>query len=214
MRSSHNLIKLAIILLLVIAVYVDYSYNQKPQETTVPEQTATVVTQKVDNKQLQCLADNIYYEAGGEPLEGKAAVARVVLNRVNHGGFAATPCKVVYQTNTVKQTNEDDETFWVKVCQFSWVCEGKGNPNRNTHRYQSSLQVAKDVLLYDKYKDILPKTVLFFHNTSVTNHWPHKVVAKIGNHIFYEKKPKKHVKKQSNRHSSVAQQGRVQSQDV
>lgn len=198
MRSSHNLIKFAIILILALAIFIDYkSRNQTVETTQIQEEPAVVKVKEVDPKQLQCLADNIYYEAGGESTEGKAAVARVVLNRVNHG-FAPTPCSVVYQARTVKQTNEYDETFWVKVCQFSWVCEGKKNPNRNSHRYQSSLQVAKDVLLYDKYKDIIPKSVLFFHNTSYINHFPHEVVKRIGNHIFYKKKHGKQRKVANN----------------
>ena len=182
--------------LIVTGVYFNNSH-QTLQTETEPEVVQT--TKVVDQKQLTCLADNIYFEAGGEPTEGKAAVARVVLNRVNHGGFGSTPCKVVYQSAKVQQTNDDDETFWVKVCQFSWVCEGKGNPNRNTHRYQSSLQVAKDVLVYDKYKEVIPKTVLFFHNTSVVNNYPHEVVKRIGNHIFYKKKHGKHSKKSGSR---------------
>ena len=188
MRSSHNLIKLAIIFIFMVIVFIDYNYFRQHKTVEVPVEEPVVVAKEVDKKQLQCLADNIFYEAGAEPVEGKAAVARVVLNRINHG-FAPTPCKVVYQATTVKQINEEtEETFWIKVCQFSWVCEGKGNPNRNTHRYQSSLQVAKDVLIYDKYKEVIPKTVLFFHNTSYTNKFPHEVVARIGNHIFYKKK--------------------------
>jgi spore germination cell wall hydrolase CwlJ-like protein len=183
-------------LLLPIIVFGLCSASPKPQQQEIEQPQ---VAKQVDKKEIQCLADNIYYEAGGESTEGKAAVARVVLNRVSHG-FAPTPCKVVYQTNTVKQTNEDDESFWVKVCQFSWVCEGKGNPNRNSQRYQTSLQVAKDVLVYDKYKDVIPKTVLFFHNTTVVNNYPHEVVARIGNHIFYKKKHGKHRKKSGTRY--------------
>lgn len=187
MRNSHILIK-------VVAIFLAMSFMFAPVMGAIPSakqlpqtEEPIQVVKKVDEKQLQCLADNIYFEAAGEPIEGKAAVARVVLNRVNHG-FAPTPCKVVYQTTTVKQINNEDETFWVKVCQFSWVCEGKKNPNRNSTHYQKSLQVAKDVLVYDMYKDIIPKTVLFFHNTSYINHYPHEVVKRIGNHVFYKKK--------------------------
>ena len=183
-------------LLLPIIVFGLCSASPKPQQQ---ENEQPQVAKEVDKKQLQCLADNIFYEAGGESTEGKAAVARVVLNRVNHG-FAPTPCKVVYQTTKVEQINEETEqSFWVRVCQFSWVCEGKGNPNRNSARYQSSLQVAKDVLQYDKYKEVIPKTVLFFHNTSFKNTYPHTVVKRIGNHIFYHKKHVKVSKKSGQR---------------
>jgi len=196
---------------LLLPLIVAGTYFTKPAPEQQKEEP-TKVQKVVDKKQLQCLADNIYYEAGGESTEGKAAVARVVLNRINHG-FAETPCKVVYQATTVKKTNEYDETFFVKLCQFSWVCEGKSNPNRNSHRYQKSLQVAYDVLAYDAYKNIIPKSVLFFHNTTITNQWPHEVVAKIGNHVFYKKKPVNGKRKQ-NRDIKVTAEERVQSQDV
>jgi spore germination cell wall hydrolase CwlJ-like protein len=139
------------------------------------------VAEFVDPKQIICMATNIFYEAGHESKEGKAAVARVTLNRVT-SGFAKTPCNVVYQTVT-----KDDKKF----CQFSWVCEGKGNPNKRDPSYQASLQVAYDVLVLDKYKDVVPKNTLFFHNKSVEPDWEHyERVQIIGNHIFYSKKQK------------------------
>jgi spore germination cell wall hydrolase CwlJ-like protein len=180
-RVSTHLLKLLLILAMTFGLS-SCDVIEHAQKT----QPAPVVARAVDSKQLQCLAENIYYEAGKESTEGKAAVARVVMNRVHHG-FASTPCKVIYQTTAVKQTNEDDESFFVKMCQFSWVCEGKGNPNKRDPRYQSSLQVAYNVLAYDAYKEVLPNTALFFHNTSVKPNWPHNVIKQIGNHIFYSK---------------------------
>ena len=141
------------------------------------------VLHHVDNKQVACLAKNIYFEAGHESMEGKAAVARVVINRVHHG-FGSTPCAVVYQSKTVMKNDEP-----VKVCQFSWVCENKTLPNVNNKEYQYSLQVAYEVLALDMYKEVIPRSVLFFHNLSVeiNSSWPYKKVKQIGNHIFYSK---------------------------
>lgn len=201
-------------LLLPIIVTGIHLANVFNKQQPIPEPAPLKAAKVVDQKQLSCLADNIYYEAGSEITEGKAAVARVVLNRINNGGFGSTPCKVVYQINKVKQiNNETDEPFWVKVCQFSWVCEGKGNPNKRDPRYQKSLQVAYDVLAYDAYKDIIPRSVLFFHNTSYTNNWPHTVVARIGNHIFY-KKSNKHGHKQTYRYSTVTTETHVSTEEV
>jgi spore germination cell wall hydrolase CwlJ-like protein len=45
----------------------------------------TVNLKNIDMKQVACMARNIYYEAGAEAMPGQAAIARVVLNRVNHG---------------------------------------------------------------------------------------------------------------------------------
>jgi len=157
----------------------------------VPQEPVQVA-KLVDEKQLKCLADNIYYEANGESIHGQAAVARVVLNRIRHG-FASTPCKVVYQTNIITKLDEDTQNIIkVKLCQFSWVCE-KNSTKINTSRYKTAEQVAYDVLAFDAYEDIVPKTTLFFHNLSIQPNWPYHKVAQIGNHVFYTKA--KHVKK-------------------
>jgi spore germination cell wall hydrolase CwlJ-like protein len=137
----------------------------------------SVNLKKIDMTQIACMAKNIYYEAGGEAMPGQAAVARVVLNRVNHG-FAETPCKVIYQKTIVNKN---------VMCQFSWVCEDKRDPNKSSTRYQQALQVAYDVMVFDMYKHVVPKSTLFFHSIHVDPLWPYKQVAKIGNHIFYSK---------------------------
>ena len=146
----------------------------------VDEYAAKAVKQ-VDMKHLICMANNIFYEARNEPTNGQAAVARVVVNRVKHG-FGADPCKVIHQVTKV-----DDK----KICQFSWVCEGKVQPNKNDPKYVKAMQIAYDVMAHDAYKDVVPKSTLFFHNTSVAPIWPHRKVAQIGNHIFYARNYKK-----------------------
>ena len=156
------------------------------ENNTIVEETK--VAKIVDPKQLNCLAKNIFYEAGSESLNGQAAVARVVMNRIAHG-FGKNPCAVVYQTAQVDKL-VDDEVQKVKLCQFSWVCDGKADPNKNSTKYKQAEQVAYDVLAYDAYKDVVPRTALFFHNLNVDPLWPYKQVAKIGNHIFYSKAKK------------------------
>lgn len=159
------------------------------------------VAKKVDEKQLKCLADNIYYEANGESIHGQAAVARVVMNRIRHG-FAHTPCQVVYQANIITKIDEaTQELVKVKLCQFSWVCE-KNTNKINPARYRTAKQVAYDVLAFDAYKDVVPKSTLFFHNLSIQPNWPHQKVKKIGNHVFYTKakyvaKKPRHTKEQT-----------------
>jgi spore germination cell wall hydrolase CwlJ-like protein len=162
------------------------SITYELDDTMVEE--PVVVTKTVDAKQLTCMAKNIFYEAGSESILGQAAVARVVINRVNHG-FAKTPCAVVYQSHMVEKII-DDELTKVKLCQFSWVCEGKGEPNTNSQRYKQAQQVAYEVMANDAYNDVLPNSALFFHNLTVDPLWPYKQVAKIGNHIFYSKHKK------------------------
>jgi spore germination cell wall hydrolase CwlJ-like protein len=140
----------------------------------------------VDLKQLACMAKNIFYEAGSESVLGQAAVARVVVNRVKYG-FAKTPCGVVFQTTLVDREDEEGALVQTKLCQFSWVCEGKDEPSKFNARYIQAKQIAYDVLAFDAYKEVVPKTTLFFHNLTVNPNWPYKRVAQIDNHVFYSK---------------------------
>lgn len=184
---------------LIFATVLSFVDAKPIQERKVIAEVAQPKVNTVDPKQLDCLAKNVFFEAGGEPLEGKAAVARVVINRVN-AGFGPTPCKVIYQAMTVQKPNNDTiendyDTIKVRVCQFSWVCEGKSSPNKNSNSYRESHQVAYNVLAHDAYKNVIPTTTLFFHNIWVDPIWPHKQVAKIGNHIFYEKHGRKRIQK-------------------
>lgn len=132
----------------------------------------------VDFEQLNCMAVNIFHEARQEPRVGQAAVAWVVLNRVKHG-FAPTPCKVVYQVTQLEDR---------KLCQFSWVCEGKPTPNKNDPFFVKAKQVAYEVMVLEMYKDLLPRNTLFFHAFHIDPLWPYHRVKQIGNHIFYAKK--------------------------
>jgi len=143
------------------------------------------ILKKIDMKQIACMARNIYYEAGAEAMPGQAAVARVVMNRVNHG-FAETPCKVIYQKTTINEN---------VVCQFSWVCADKTDPSKSSPKYKRALQVAYEVMVFDMYKNVVPKSALFFHSIHIDPLWPYKQVAIIGNHIFYSKQKVKNEQK-------------------
>ena len=48
-------------------------------------------------KQLDCLAEALYFEARGESVKGQFAVADVILNRVESPLFPKTVCGVVQQ---------------------------------------------------------------------------------------------------------------------
>lgn len=173
------------IIIAVIAVLLGISYAPSTHIDAHVVPKLPKYIKQVDAKQIHCMAKNIVYEAGGESFKGQVAVARVVVNRVAHG-FAKTPCGVIYQATTVNDT---------KICQFSWVCEGKGEPNKNSQQYKVAHQIAYEVLVHNKYNDVIPKSVLFFHNMSVSPLWPYAEALRIGNHIFYSKYKKKNTVK-------------------
>jgi spore germination cell wall hydrolase CwlJ-like protein len=180
------------LLVLVFGLYLTNTEERYFLFNVTPEPVAEVakVAKAVDPKQLACMAKNIYYEAKGEPFNGQAAVARVVMNRVNHG-FGSNPCNVIYQATYVEKTNDDGDMYKAKLCQFSWVCANKGEPNKNSQSYLQAKEIAYDVMAYNAYEDVVPKSTLFFHNISVMPSWPYQQVKKIGNHIFYSKQKKK-----------------------
>jgi spore germination cell wall hydrolase CwlJ-like protein len=135
------------------------------------------ITAEMRDRQLTCLARNIYYEAGSEPFEGKVAVAQVTLNRVESGKFPDDVCKTIYQKNV----------FYEKVvCQFSWYCD-RSATIRPIHKgnYDESMVAAKKVLLEDFRLPSL-KDALFYHADYVNPGWKKEKVAKIGRHIFYK----------------------------
>ena len=124
-------------------------------------------------KEVECLARNIYFEAGGEPNAGKIAVAEVTMNRVQSKQYPRTVCGVVHQR--IKGT-----------CQFSWVCEGKKNVRRNTNAWQDSVKIAENILISKKHYVIIGNAK-HFHAVYVDPEWAEskRVIKKIGQHIFY-----------------------------
>jgi spore germination cell wall hydrolase CwlJ-like protein len=140
-----------------------------------------VVSIKVREQQLDCLAINIYREAGHDSFEGKVGVAQVTMNRVKDGRFGKDVCGVVYQKNVVMEK---------VVCQFSWACDSV-HMNRpvNKAAYKESYEVAKKVLLEGFQLSVL-KDALYFHATYVNPRWPLDKIGQIGQHIFYKQKEK------------------------
>ena len=158
-----------------------------PSPTQFAAELPAINLKKIDMKQIACMARNIYYEAGAEAMPGQAAVARVVMNRINHG-FAETPCKVIYQKTLINAN---------MICQFSWVCEDKADPSKSNPKYKQAMKVAYEVMVFDMHKNVVPKSALFFHSIKIDPMWPYKQVATIGNHIFYSKQKVKNEQKSS-----------------
>ena len=136
---------------------------------------------KVLERQLACLARNVFYEANGEPMAGQMAVAQVTVNRARSGLFPRDLCAVVAQTTIVGGDT--------KVCQFSWYCDRDLNKTRIIKSSETSYIAAKSVFLEGKKVANIDKDVMWFHETSikVNPRWPHKVATKIGNHVFYKR---------------------------
>jgi spore germination cell wall hydrolase CwlJ-like protein len=175
MEKSLKSLNLLFGLLFVIGLTIMIS-NNKIQSLRSNNYAKTESIESIE-KNLSCLALNIYREAGHEPFEGKVAVAQVTLNRTQHPSFPNTVCEVVYQKNS----------FMGKVvCQFSWYCDSVHRMRPvNKQAYEESYRVAKMVYLED-FKLESVKNALYYHADYVSPNWGKKKVTKIGAHIFYE----------------------------
>lgn len=135
--------------------------------------------------EVDCLADNIYFEARGETEKGWLAIATVTLNRVKAKQFPKTICNVISQRRQAR-------------CQFSWWCN-----NKLRIKSQNKTIVVDDYELYKKIhrfafnlyinsNNINDTTngALFFHSKNVSKHRlgvPNLIkTAEIDNHIFYK----------------------------
>ncbi|MEO6040723.1 MAG: cell wall hydrolase [Croceibacterium sp.] len=121
------------------------------------------------SSELTCLAQAIYFEARGEPLDGQLAVAEVVINRATSGQYPSNYCAVV-----------------VQPAQFSFVRHGRipaaDQASNAWRRAKAVAQIAQQDLWESKAAD-----ALYFHATYVKPAWAsHKVqLAQIDTHVFY-----------------------------
>jgi len=126
--------------------------------------------------EVLCLTVAIYYEARGEPIEGQAAVAQVILNRVQHPDFPDDACAVVFEPD-----------------QFSFV----GDPSdlippmvENEQARRATQKAAKAALeVVEGYHTHITST--HYHADYVEPYWAdvYTLDFRVGNHIFYSCQP-------------------------
>ena len=137
-------------------------------------------------KQHECLAKNIYFEARNEPFAGQFAVALVTLNRVHDTAFPNTICEVVYQG-----IHHADGFPKRDRGQFSWYCDGNSGEVRNKRAWEVVQKTANLAML--QYSSIKAEGLdytegaRFYHTFEVNPRWSkvYPKVGRIGDHIFY-----------------------------
>lgn len=151
---------------------------QQYQLTAISEDVAEIkqafVTQTSEQvsfsqKDEDCLAKNIYYEAGIESEDGKYAVAQVTLNRLKSGKWGNTICSVVYSK-----------------AQFSWTLKKKLE-KPSGRAWEDSQWIAHRVLGGERVHPL--KEAMYYHADYVSPKWKKSVVKlqQVGQHIFYTK---------------------------
>jgi spore germination cell wall hydrolase CwlJ-like protein len=146
-------------------------------------QTVDITAENIDQfPQVFCLAQNIFFEAGIESTAGKAAVARVTVNRTSSERFPDSVCEVVKQGH--KHANGQMKRY---KCQFSWYCDGKSDTvPANSKNWKDSVDVAVAVYTSNKYQGLV-EGAMWYHAKYVSPHWKSSMdrVGTIDRHIFY-----------------------------
>lgn len=139
--------------------------GQTPEATFILSDARTV-----SHKEMNCLAQNIYYEARGESILGMVGIAQITLNRADskHRG-KSTLCGVVH----------DDR-------QFSWA-NGSAKPRRlDKVSWQHSLHIAQLVLLGVRIREL--DDAIYFHSRKIKQpKWSRDLPVNktIGKHIYF-----------------------------
>lgn len=141
-----------------------------PRPRSLDELVGLYAGGTTETEEQDCLANAVYFEARGEPIEGQLAVAEVVLNRTRSGRYPQTICEVVTQP-------------W----QFSFVNATGRIPaaNRGSEAWQRAVAVAR--IAEAGASRLLPRDVLWYHADYVSPSWGRRLArsTKIGLHIFY-----------------------------
>ena len=138
-----------------------------------------------ENNEAYCLAQNMYFEAGNQPVAGKIAVSQVVINRTNHMNYPSTICGVVYDA----KYRENWKGNFVPIrhkCQFSWFCDGKSDDPEDSKTWIQCLTLARNIL-QGEYGDIT-EGATHYHNVYVNPYWADSLneTVRINEHIFYK----------------------------
>ncbi len=136
-----------------------------------PAQLARVANPR--GRDLDCLAEAVYYEARGESAAGQAAVAQVVLNRARHPNYPKSVCGVVFQGG------------FAGDCQFSFVCDGAMSRPVEPTAWRQARQIAARAL--SGYVMTSVGRALNFHvsPTGTERHAAPGTVAQLGRHVFF-----------------------------
>ena len=130
---------------------------------------------------IACMAVALYFEARGEPLIGRAAVAHVIFNRVIDDRYPNDVCDVIQQGTL------GDNTTKIKLneCQFSFFCDGKSDNPTDVQAYMEAVELSQLVFNTSFYDPTEGAT--HYHSVKVSPDWALQMtkVVQINDHIFY-----------------------------
>ena len=148
---------------------------------------------KYSKQDADCLAKNIYFEAGVESTAGKLAVANVTINRKLNANYPNTICGVVQEGIHYYNAELKGHVPVRNRCQFSWYCDGRLDIPNEGRTWESAQSLAVKILESHHDKELIDITdgATHYHASWMKKFpkWSYhkKVMASIDRHIFYRK---------------------------
>ncbi len=141
--------------------------KENPPAALFLASTESAVRGRYNERDLNCMAEAIYHEARGESTRGQAAVAEVILNRVDSRRFPSSVCGVINQPS-----------------QFSYTIGGR-KAISNKAAYLRAREIARNALA--GAPRVLTGGATYFHTPAVRPSWSKRFqrTVQIGQHIFY-----------------------------
>ena len=132
-----------------------------------------------DNREYRCAIRNLYHEARGESLIGRAFVMKTVLNRVRDTKHPHSICKVIYEKKQFSWT--------IKIPKHKQLVPCKTIAEKELLSRLEILSTA--VIWIDRLGWDFTQNSQYYHNMSVKPVWRHNLIKtkQIGNHIFYRR---------------------------
>ena len=163
----------------------------------------------VNEHELKCMAENIYFEGRAEPMVGKIAIGHVVMNRVASDRHPNTICEVVHEgphreswkTRGKDVADEDRKFFPIRnKCDFSWYCDGEkdiiwvsymdGTPiEANATAWRDSIHMAL-LVMHGEIKDNTKGADHYYNYHISSPYWVGSMTHTVyhGNHRFMKEK--------------------------
>jgi spore germination cell wall hydrolase CwlJ-like protein len=150
---------------------------ERPVEAvaTTPAQPFKLRADEISRlRAIDCLTQDIYYEAASEGVDGGRALAQVILNRLRHTGYPNSVCGVVYQ-GSQRATG----------CQFTFTCDGSLARTPVAYLWARSRLIASEALAGRIFAAVGYAT--HYHADYVVPYWAASLdkLAVVGRHIFY-----------------------------
>jgi spore germination cell wall hydrolase CwlJ-like protein len=168
LKISTKQVKVLLFLTITLLICVSPNGNAR-------NDSEEIFIDSLKNKEVFCLAQNIFWEARGESFDEKIRISNVTHNRVKSGRFPNSFCSVIHQKNA-----------------FSWV-DDKKNLNKTILRsgdeykaWLESMQIAIDEVA-GKMEDTTNGS-LFFHSIHIEKpkDFPGKLTLVSETHKFYK----------------------------